>query len=275
MSRISASLGGASCRSLKRYRGRCRRWRDRSSSDLTCVHSHRRRGIATIRSPPHNTVMPSPRLILFVVAVLVSTVGGIATVLAQSSPEPAKASPAVVKSAPMADIVFYLARGDADACGRGCNEWIVAEGKIDPGAAQRFRRLLAKLGHRRLPVFFHSPGGSVTGSIELGRLIHDQKLEVSVAHTISLGCDLDKPLEKPCEALKRSGQELLSEFDPTLAMCNSACVFALAGGTVRSRSAGGEARYSRRRARSRENDVTRRPRRGKADGPCAHPGIWA
>jgi hypothetical protein len=178
--------------------------------------------------------MPSPRLILFVVAVLVATVGGIATVLAQSSPEPAKASPAVVKSAPMADIVFYLARGDADACGRGCNEWIVAEGKIDPGAAQRFRRLLAKLGHRRLPVFFHSPGGSVTGSIELGRLIHDQKLEVSVAHTISLGCDLDKPLEKPCEALKRSGQELLSEFDPTLAMCNSACVYALAGGTVRS-----------------------------------------
>jgi hypothetical protein len=175
--------------------------------------------------------MPSPRLILFVVAVLVSTVGGIATVLAQSPPGPAKASPA--KSAPMADIVFYLARGDADACGRGCNEWIVAEGKIDSGAAQRFRRLLAKLGHRKFPVFFHSPGGSVTGSIELGRLIHDQKLEVSVAHTISLGCDLDKQLEKPCEALKRSGQELLSEFDPTLAMCNSACVFALAGGTVR------------------------------------------
>jgi hypothetical protein len=177
--------------------------------------------------------MPSPRPILIVVAVLVSTVGGIAAVLAQSSPGPAKASPAVVKPAPMADIVFYLARGDADACGRGCNAWIVAEGKIDSSAAQRFRRLLAKLGHRKLPVFFHSPGGSVTGSIELGRLIHDQKLEVSVAHTISLGCDLDKQLEKPCEALKRSGQELLSEFDPTLAMCNSACVFALAGGTVR------------------------------------------
>jgi hypothetical protein len=177
--------------------------------------------------------MPTPRPISIVVAVLVSTVGEIAAVLAQSSPEPAKPSPAVVKTAPIAEIVFYLARGDADACGRGCNEWIVAEGKIDPGAAQRFRRLLAKLGHRRLPVFFHSPGGSVAGSIELGRLIRDQKLEVSVAHTIPLRCDLDKPLEKPCEALKRSGQELVSEFDPTLAMCNSACVYALAGGTVR------------------------------------------
>jgi hypothetical protein len=177
--------------------------------------------------------MPTPRPISIVVAVLVSTVGEIAAVLAQSSPEPAKPSPAVVKTAPIAEIVFYLARGDADACGRGCNEWIVAEGKIDPGAAQRFRRLLAKLGHRILPVFFHSPGGSVAGSIELGRLIRDQKLEVSVAHTIPLRCDLDKPLEKPCEALKRSGQELASEFDPTLAMCNSACVYALAGGTVR------------------------------------------
>src|SRR5450432_125276 len=146
--------------------------------------------------------MPTPRPLAIVLAVLVSAVAGAAAVTAEPLPEPAKAPAA------MAEIVFYLARGEADACGRGCNEWIVAEGKIDPGAAQRFRRLLAKLGHRRLPVFFHSPGGSVAGSIELGRLIRDQKLEVSVAHTIPLRCDLDKPLEKPCEALKRSGQEL-------------------------------------------------------------------
>ena len=128
---------------------------------------------------------------------------------------------------------FYLARGEAGACGLDCNEWIAAEGKIDLGAAQRLSRLLAKLGNRRPPIFFHSPGGSVPGSIELGRQIRDQKLEVSVAHTIPLGCDRDKPLDKSCEAQKRSGQELEAEFDPAISMCNSACVLVFAGGTTR------------------------------------------
>jgi hypothetical protein len=133
----------------------------------------------------------------------------------------------------MADIEFYLARGEADTCGRGCNEWIAAEGKIDAGAAPRLRQLLAKLGRRRPPIYFHSPGGSVAGALELGRLIRNQKLEVSVAHTIPLGCDRDKPLEESCEAQKRSGQELESEFDQSLVMCNSSCVWAVAGGAVR------------------------------------------
>jgi hypothetical protein len=124
----------------------------------------------------------------------------------------------------MPDIAFYLARGEANACGRGCSAWIVAEGKIDAGAAPRRRRLLAKLGRARPPIYFHSPGGSMAGALELGRLVRDQKLEVSVAHTIPLSCDRDKPIEKSCEALKRSGRELQAEFDPTIAMCNSACV---------------------------------------------------
>src|SRR5215467_1346612 len=153
-----------------------------------------------------------------VFASLISTVGEVTAVTGQTPAEPAKASPAPVKTAPMADIAFYLARGEADACGRGCNEWIAAEGRIDPGAPQRLRRLIAKLGRRRPPIFFHSPGGSITGAIELGRLIHDQKLQVSVARTIPRGCDRDKPLDKSCEALKRSGQELEAEFDPLVSM---------------------------------------------------------
>jgi hypothetical protein len=176
--------------------------------------------------------MPISRPLSVVVAVLISIVGEVKAVTAQILPEPGKVSPAGVKAGPTADIAFYLARGDADSCGRGCNEWIAAEGKIDLGAAQRLRRLLAKLGRRRPPIFFHSTGGSITGSIELGRLIRDQKLEVSVAHTIPGGCDRDKPLDESCEALKRSGQELEAQFDPAIAMCNSGCVWAFLGGTT-------------------------------------------
>jgi hypothetical protein len=172
--------------------------------------------------------MPDPRLLPIVLAVLVSTAG-----CAAAGTDPAKATPAGPSAPAMAEIEFYLARGEADACGPGCREWIAAEGKIDAGAAQRLRRLLAKLGRARPPIYLHSPGGSIAGGLELGRLIRDQKLEVSVAHPVPLGCDRDKPPEKSCEAQKRSAQGLEAEFDPTIAMCNSACVYVLAGGSVR------------------------------------------
>jgi hypothetical protein len=169
----------------------------------------------------------SPRLLPIAIALLLATVIGVRA----QAPEPGKAAPA--KPPPMGDIVFYVAHGGADACGPGCREWIAAEGKIDAAAAQHLRRLLAKLGHRRPPIFFHSPGGQINGALELGRLMREQKLTVSVGRTIPRGCDRDKPVDKSCDAMKRSGQELEAEIDPDFALCASSCVYALAGGTVR------------------------------------------
>ena len=91
-----------------------------------------------------------------------------------------------------APIEFYLAHGDANACGPGCSEWIAAEGKIDAGAADRFRQLLRIVADRRPPIYLHSPGGKLTEALELGRLIRDKKFEVSVGHTVALGCSSDK-----------------------------------------------------------------------------------
>jgi hypothetical protein len=130
-------------------------------------------------------------------------------------------------------IEFYLAHGDANACGPGCSEWIAAEGKIDGGAADRFRQLLRKLGERRPPILFHSPGGKVNDALELGRLIRDKKFAVSVGQTVPLGCGSDKQAANACEARKRAGQAVEAELSPTTYMCNSSCVYALAGGTVR------------------------------------------
>jgi len=45
-------------------------------------------------------------------------------------------------------------------------------------------------------------------------LIREQKMVVSVGHTIPLGCDRGTPLEKSCEAQKRAGQALQADFDP-------------------------------------------------------------
>ena len=76
---------------------------------------------------------------------------------------PAKPEPAKVRLEDIPEIVFYVAKGDADACGHGCDQWIAADGKIDGGAPQHLRASLAKIGKRRLPIFFHSPGGMVGG----------------------------------------------------------------------------------------------------------------
>jgi tetratricopeptide (TPR) repeat protein len=144
---------------------------------------------------------------------------------------PAKPEPAKIRLEDISEIVFYIAKGDANACGHGCDQWIAADGKIDGGAPQRLRTLLAKIGKRRLPIFFHSPGGIVGGGLELGRLIRQQKLVTGVARTIPGGCDRDNLRDKTCEALKRSGMEVKSDFDTDVTLCNSSCVWALLGGT--------------------------------------------
>ena len=71
-------------------------------------------------------------------------------------------------------MAFFLAKGEPDACGPGCSEWISADGAIDADAARRLRALLGRIGERKLPIFFHSPGGSVEGALAIGRA-HDAR----------------------------------------------------------------------------------------------------
>jgi hypothetical protein len=175
----------------------------------------------------------STRAIPFVFVLIACAIGGATVAVAQKSPQPTRADPAAPNAALTTPIEFYLAHGDANACGPGCNEWIAAEGKIDAGAADRFRQLLRKLGDRRPPIFFHSPGGKVNDALELGRLIRDKKFAVSVGQTVPLGCGGDKQMADACEARKRAGQAVEAEISPTAYACNSSCVYALAGGAVR------------------------------------------
>ncbi len=133
----------------------------------------------------------------------------------------------------MRPMEFYDAHGDANACGPGCSEWIAAEGKIEKGTADRLQDLLGQLKGTRPPIFFQSPGGSVTGSMLLGELIRAQKLTVSVGRTVPLDCGPDPASQNSCAAEIRAGHPMEAELDATGAMCNSACVYALAGGFIR------------------------------------------
>jgi hypothetical protein len=155
----------------------------------------------------------------------------IATATIQAVAQTPAVNPAGVGQARLPQMIFYVARGSANACGHGCNEWIAADGTIDREVAQRLRQLLAKLNGRKLPIFLHSPGGSALGSVELGQLMHSRQLVAGVARTVPRGCDRDQLYQNPCEALKRD--DVAAELDTDVATCNSGCVYALAGASVR------------------------------------------
>src|SRR5439155_1557214 len=94
-------------------------------------------------------------------------------------------SKAAPRSPPM---TFYLAKGDEGVCGPGCSEWIAAEGQIEANSAQQLRAFLGRLGKRKLPIFFHSPGGNVTTSTVMGRLLRERDMTAGVSETMPLAC---------------------------------------------------------------------------------------
>lgn len=162
-----------------------------------------------------------------------------APLAAQPTPDPpAKTSPELPTKAPdkalreTPSMVFFIAKGEADACGPGCGEWIAADGKFDASTPGRMRALLGRLGKRKLPIYFTSPGGSVDAAIEVGRLMRRTGMQAAVGRTIPQGCDPNQRREKACDAIMRSGRELTAELR-TRAACASACVYALLGAPVR------------------------------------------
>ena len=174
--------------------------------------------------------MPSRRAAIFLVALLACALPGATTARAQMPAKPAGKTTPVAPGVVMTPIEFYLAHGEANACGPGCSDWIAAEGKIDVGAVDRFRQLLKTLKDRRPPIYLHSPGGRLNETIEIGRLIREKKFEVSVGYTVPLGCSNDKQSDNSCETQKRAGKAIEAEISPILAQCNSACVYLLAAG---------------------------------------------
>jgi hypothetical protein len=125
---------------------------------------------------------------------------------------------------------FFVATGEPNACGAGCSEWIAAEGTIDADAPKRLRDLLTSLAERKLPIFFDSRGGLRSPAIEIGRLLRQRKTTAGVSRTVPAGCAAAS--EDQCRALMQSGEALEAELN-NVAVCASACVWALIGAQLR------------------------------------------
>jgi hypothetical protein len=146
---------------------------------------------------------------------------------AQKAPTEKKES-----SNPKAPLHLYLAKGEPNACGEGCSEWIAVEGFFDASAAGRATAFLRRHAARKLPVFFQSPGGNTDAAMALGRQLRQMGITAGVGATIPRGCESVFDQSQACNAAKRSSQPVLADWRPD-GICSSACVWTLLGAKVR------------------------------------------
>ena len=137
------------------------------------------------------------------------------------------------REAPTPPMVFYVAKGAPDACGRGCDSWIAVEGQVDSGAALRFRKFLRQVGDRHLPMYFSSPGGNLDEALAMGAMLRERPTVARVARTVVKECGFEAQDGEVCLRLKRSGRELHGDLWTRGAMCNSACPYLILGAATR------------------------------------------
>jgi hypothetical protein len=154
----------------------------------------------------------------------------VVAIAASDDPQELERQLAKLRSEPM---IFVVATGEPNACGRGCTEWIAGEGRFDDGAAQRFREFLTVSAKRDLPIFFNSDGGLLREAVQIGLILRENRMTAGVARTVPGGCHLGFPLDDACRRLMQSKREHTARLYFGGARCGSACVYAIIGATTR------------------------------------------
>ena len=138
---------------------------------------------------------------------------------------------------PVNAMIFYVARGADGACGKGCSEWIAAEGTVQWDTHKRLIAILDRQAGRKLPVIIHTWGNSnLNVAASLGRILRDHGIDTSAGTTDVEACNGKDETE--CFALKRPGGPLEAKVTLTDTRCDLACVLTLAGGVHRTLPAG-------------------------------------
>ena len=129
-------------------------------------------------------------------------------------------------------MTFYIAKGAPDACGRDCDTWIEAEGKVEADTTARLKTFLNRVHGRNLPIYFSSPGGNLDQAIAMGSLLHDRPTIARVGRTTVRECGFEAQDSDVCLKLKQSGRELHGDLFTNGAVCASACPYAFVGAAV-------------------------------------------
>ncbi len=125
-------------------------------------------------------------------------------------------------------LTFFVAKGDKDACGPGCDTWIAVNGQFDQGAAARFAAFVKRLDQGDLPVFLNSPGGLTDEGIAFGRFLRNNKMRAGVAASAA-----ECAASAECKTAMAAGQPVAATWKGQDAICSSACLFALLGAAER------------------------------------------
>jgi len=129
-------------------------------------------------------------------------------------------------------MIFYVAHGGAEACGRDCAEWIAAEGTVQWDTHKRLIAILDRQAGRKLPIVIRTWGESnLNVATSLGRILRDRGIDATAGHTEVDACT-GKP-DADCFALKRPGGPLDARIDQSQTSCDTACVLILAGAVHR------------------------------------------
>jgi hypothetical protein len=177
------------------------------------------------------------RRLLLAAAMTLGCVTGVASEPSAERAPKAASQPKVTseqKAAPaqQSPLRIYLAKGEANACGEGCSEWIAVEGWFDRNAAERVSAFLKRHDARKPPVYFDSPGGSGAAAFAIGRQLRKLGFATGAAKTIPRGCTSADDSSKACSTAKHSPPAVVAQWRPD-ANCSSACVYALLGGKER------------------------------------------
>ena len=132
------------------------------------------------------------------------------------------------KQAGQAPMRFIIVR--SLLCMEDCPEWISAEGRITTDTPGQLRKILKKIGDRKLPVVFQSEGGEVDAAYAMGRMIRKAGLETAVGGTRLKDCPADDT--RCAAAIEKDGSSVGVTYSDG-AYCFSACPLAFAGGTSR------------------------------------------
>src|SRR5215471_7093405 len=190
------------------------------------------------------------------------------SIAASDDPKEFERQLAKIRSEPM---VFIVATGEPNACGRGCSEWIAGQGRFDEGAAQRFREFLAVLPKREQPIFFNSDGGLLREAVQIGLMLRESRMTAGVARTVPGGCHLGFPLDDACRRLMQSKREHNARLYFGGARCASACVYAIIGASTRHVDPGATLRIHS--SIGREIDKTENSLRRYVIGMGVDPGL--
>jgi len=94
-------------------------------------------------------------------------------------------------------MTFYIVKGANGSCGRGCDSWIQAEGKIEADTPARFKAILDRVGDRNLPIYFASPGGNLERAMTMGNMLHARSIAAGVGEPRCRNAALKRKTARP------------------------------------------------------------------------------